>query len=107
VTCCLCVANIIRDRQSGSLDSGLNIPYGYKSETDGKDYPLRGSPLADSVSATRINERRGESVLKRLGNVVLGTKASISWDGKTLTVMRIGMGADGQMVDEVMVYERQ
>jgi hypothetical protein len=74
---------------------------------DGKDYPLNGSPLADSVSARRINDRRGESVLKRLGNVVVATKAIISWDGKTLAVVRTGMDADGRMADEVLVYERQ
>ena len=74
---------------------------------DGKDYPLNGSPLADSISTTRINARRGVSVLKRLGNVVLAAKSVISWDGKTLTVVRTGMDAQGRIVDEVLVYERQ
>lgn len=74
---------------------------------DGKDYPLNGSPLGDSLSTTRINGRRGESILKRLGNVVVAAKANISWDAKTLIVMRTGMDVEGRMVDEVLVYERQ
>ena len=74
---------------------------------DGRYYSLTGSPLADSVSSSRINERRGESVLKRLGNVVVATKTIISWDGKTLAVMRTGMDRQGRMADELLVYERQ
>ena len=29
---------------------------------DGNDYPIKGSPLADTVSAKRINERSNESI---------------------------------------------
>src|SRR6516225_10024527 len=37
---------------------------------DGKDYPVKGSSLADTVSAKRINERSTESILKKGGKVV-------------------------------------
>jgi len=72
---------------------------------DGKDYPLKGSPLADTISAKRINERTGESVWKKDGKVILTTRTVISADGKTLNLTRTGKDAQGRTVDDVMVYE--
>jgi hypothetical protein len=74
---------------------------------DGNDYSLTGSPVADSVSTRRINERKSESAFKKDGKITIRAKTFISSDGKTLTVMRRGRDAQGYMVDEVMVYERQ
>jgi hypothetical protein len=74
---------------------------------DGNDYPLTGFPLADSISTRRINERKSESVLKKGGRVILTAKAVISWNGKTLTVIRTGMDAEGRMADDLLMYERQ
>jgi hypothetical protein len=74
---------------------------------DGNDYPLTGFPLADSISTRRINERKSESVLKKDGRIILTAKAVIYWDGKTLTVIRTGMDAEGRMADDLLTYERQ
>jgi hypothetical protein len=74
---------------------------------DGKDYPLTGSAIADSISTTRISARKSESVWKKQGKVVVTAKTVISSDGKTLTVMRIGRDSQGRMAGEVLVYERQ
>src|SRR6266705_3596327 len=48
---------------------------------DGKDYPIKGSPMLDAVSAKRIGERGTESVLKKDGKVILSAKSVISFDG--------------------------
>ena len=82
-----------------------NAQIAYKC--DGNDYPLTGFPLADSISTTRINERKSESVLKKDGRIVLTAKAVIYWNGKALTVIRTGMDAEGRMADELLTYERQ
>ena len=74
---------------------------------DGNDYPLTGFPMADSISTTRIDERKSESVLKKGGTVIFTAKAVIYWDGKTLTVIRTGMDAEGRMADDLLTYERQ
>src|SRR5215467_8580736 len=62
---------------------------------DGADYPITDSPLADSISTIRINERKMESVWKKQGRVVVIAKAVISFDGKTWTVIITGMDPDG------------
>ena len=74
---------------------------------DGKDYPLKGYPLADTISAKRINQRTSESVWKKYGKVVLTMRTVVSSDGRTLSVMWTGMDSQGQTMDEVMVYDRQ
>ena len=74
---------------------------------DGKDYPMKGSPLADTVSAKRINERAVENVWKKNGEVTVTLRAVISVDGGTITLKRTGKNAYGRTVDEVLVYERQ
>jgi hypothetical protein len=81
----------------------LQIAY----KCDGNDYPLTGFPLADSIATTRINERKSESVLKKGGRVILTAKAVISWNGKTLTLIRTGMDAQGRMADDLLMYDRQ
>jgi hypothetical protein len=78
---------------------------GYKF--DGKDYPVGGSSVADTISATRVSARKTESVWKRDGHLVFTAKTIISSDGKTLTVMRIGRDPEGRIAGEVLVYDRQ
>ena len=74
---------------------------------DGKDYPIKGSPLADAISAKRINERSGESIWKKNGKVILTTKTKISTDGKTLNLTRTVKNTQGQTVDDVLAYDKQ
>jgi hypothetical protein len=74
---------------------------------DGKDYPIKGSPLADTVSAKLINERSGESILRKGGRVLLTARTTISADGKTMNQTRAGKDAQGRSVEDVVVYEKE
>ena len=74
---------------------------------DGRDYLLEGYRLADSISAKRINLRASESVWKKRGKVIFTVRAVVSIDGKTLSLTRTGIDAQGRAVDEVLIYERQ
>jgi hypothetical protein len=74
---------------------------------DGKDYPLTGSPVADTLSATRINDYKTEYVWRKQGNVAMATKIIVSLDGKSLRVIRTGIGSLGRMGDELLMYDRQ
>src|SRR5215471_14283422 len=60
---------------------------------DGNDYPMKGSPLADAVSAKRINARAIENVWKKNRQVTLTLRAVISLDGGTITLTRTGKNA--------------
>jgi hypothetical protein len=74
---------------------------------DGNDYPLKGSPLADTVSAKRIDERNIEAVWKKNGRVVLTTKTVISADGATATQTRTAKDAQGRTLEDVLFVEKQ
>jgi hypothetical protein len=74
---------------------------------DGKDYPIKGSSLADTISAKRIDERTSESILKKGGKVVFTAKTVISADGKTVNQTRTGNDAQDRSVEDMVVYEKQ
>jgi hypothetical protein len=74
---------------------------------DGKDYPLNGSSVADTVAATRINDCKTEYVWRKQGKVAMATKIIVSMDGDTLRLIRTGMGVLGHMADELLIYDRQ
>jgi hypothetical protein len=75
---------------------------------DGRDYLLKGSPFADSISAKRINQRASESIWKQSGKAVLTVRTVISVDGRTLNMTRTAVTAGhAAQVDELLVYDRQ
>jgi hypothetical protein len=74
---------------------------------DGRDYVLKGFPVADTVSAKRINLRASESVWKKRGKVILTVRAVVSIDGKTMSLTRASWDAQGRALDELLIYDRQ
>jgi hypothetical protein len=80
----------------------------YTANFDGKDYPLTGSQLgADTVSLKRIDARTTERTDKKGGKVVQTLTRVVSQDGKTMTVTTKGTNAQGQAVNNVVVFEKQ
>jgi hypothetical protein len=77
----------------------------YKS--DNEDYPLVGFPIADTISAKRINQLISESVWKKDGKVVLTMRIVVSADGRSLKVIRTSADAEGRSIDDVMVYDKE
>jgi hypothetical protein len=79
----------------------------YTANYDGKDYPLTGSQIANTVSVRQIDARITESTVKKDGKVVRTLTRVVSEDGKTMTVRVKGTNAQGQPVDTVAVWEKQ
>ncbi len=86
---------------------GLASKPGYTASYDGKDYPLNGSAVADTVSLKRINERTSERMDKKAGKPVLTYTRVVSQDGKTMTVTIKGTNPQGQPIANVVVFEKQ
>jgi hypothetical protein len=72
-----------------------------------KDYPLTGSDLADTVSLKRIDAHTSERTDKKGGKIVQTFRRVVSKDGKTMTVTIKGTNAQGQTVNNVVVFEKQ
>jgi hypothetical protein len=85
---------------------GNNIHPSVVYKFDDKDYPLVGTPIADTVSARRINEHTFESNWKIDEKVILTIRFVVSADGRTLTMARIGTDAQERVERDLIVYDR-
>lgn len=83
----------------------LHLEAAYK--LDGKDYPLTGCSIADTISARRINESKTESVWRKDGKTTMTVRTIVSLDRQTLRVIRTGLGSLGRLADEMLIYESQ
>ena len=79
----------------------------YTANFDGKDYPLTGSQIADTVSLKRINARTTDRTDKKGGTVAQTLRRVVSQDGKTMTVTTKGTNAQGQAVNNVVVFGKE
>jgi hypothetical protein len=79
----------------------------YTAQYDGKDYPITGSQNIDTVSLKRIDAGTIERTDKKGDKVVTTGTQVISPDGKTMTVTAKGTNAQGQPVENVIVWEKQ
>jgi hypothetical protein len=75
---------------------------------DGKDNPVKGSPVPNATTALkRIDGRTLEAVNKVDGKVVTTTRVVVSADGKTLTATQTGKSPQGDNINNVIVADRQ
>ncbi len=86
---------------------GNNIHFEVAAKFDGKEYPIKGSPIADAISLKRIDERQTDVVWKKDGKVTMTGKSVISADGRTTTLTQTGKDPQGRTVNNVIISERQ
>lgn len=78
----------------------------YTAQYDGKDYPLTGSAIADTVALKKLDGGKIERVDKKGGKPVQTFVRSVSVDGKTMTITHQGKNAKGEPFDNVLVLEK-
>jgi hypothetical protein len=79
----------------------------YTAKYDGKDYPITGVPNADTVALERPDANTIRSTMKKGDLVVMTVTSVISKDGKTRTSTFKGKNAEGQDINNVVVYDKQ
>ena len=79
----------------------------FTAKYDGQDYPITGVPNADTIALKRIDASTTESTAKKAGQVVMTVRSVVSKDGKTRTSTFKGTDAQGQDVNNVVVYDKQ
>jgi hypothetical protein len=87
--------------------SGAELTTESTAADDGKDYPMKGSPTVDTVSVIRIGPRTIERRDKKNGQMVATLRATVSADGKTMTVVQRGAVGDGRTYTNTLRYDRQ
>ena len=79
----------------------------YTANYDGKDYPLKGSSIADTVSLKRVDALTNLRTDKKNGKAVATYKRVVAKDGKTFTVEIKGTNAKGEPFNNMLVFEKQ
>jgi hypothetical protein len=79
----------------------------YTADYDGKDYPLKGTKDADTVSLKRVDANSTVRTDKKAGKVVRTYTRKLSADGKTMTTTITGTNEQGQTINNTVLLERQ
>jgi hypothetical protein len=87
--------------------TGKPMHWEFQAKYDGKDYPFKGNPDADSIAYKRIDAFTVEASTKLKGKPTTSTRVVVSKDGKTRTLTQTGKNAQGQDVNNVLVFEKQ
>jgi hypothetical protein len=86
--------------------SGKPMKWGYSAVTNGKWYPTTGNPNADHIALTLVSDREIKSKTQLHGKPSATASASISADGKVLTINRSILTAKGGPSDDTLVFDR-
>lgn len=81
-------------------------PIEFSEKYDGKEYPARGSAIADALVLKRINDYLAEATMMHAGVVVATTRRIITDNGKTLILIYQEPHPE-RPVDNIIVYDRQ
>ena len=92
------IKSVGRDGRSSTIE--------FPDRYDGKDYPIKGSEIADALALVRINDYQAEATMKHAGKVVATAKRLITDEGKTLIISYKETQSE-HPVDNNLVYDRQ
>jgi hypothetical protein len=87
--------------------AGNTIQEEWTGIEDGRDFPYKGSRDFDTQSIRITGKLRAEIITKRAGRIAMGGTRVLASNGKTMTITLNGTGADGQVIKEVMIFDRQ
>ena len=93
-------------KAKGTDAAGKPMNWGYSAKMDGKWYPTTGNPNTDHVALTFVSPNQFKSNTKLKGKPTAKSTATVSADGKVLTINRSILNAKGGPTDDTMVFER-
>jgi hypothetical protein len=97
----------IKFNSTGVAADGKALATEYTTNFDGKDYPLKGSAVADAVNVRRIDANTAERTDKKAGKVMLTQTREVAKDGKSFTVVITGTNEKGEAVNNRLFFEKQ
>jgi hypothetical protein len=89
---------------------GAALTYGFASKLDGKDSEVTGTGMpygADHIAIKQQNSHMTSATLKKGDKIVGTSSATVSHDGKTLTLTSKGTDANGKPTKSVSIYDKQ
>ncbi|MEA3081873.1 MAG: hypothetical protein QOD54_1541 [Sphingomonadales bacterium] len=92
--------------KSSSKDmAGKELNFSYSAGWNGKSYPMVGNPNADSISLTAVSPREVKALSRFHGKLSVQSTATVSADGKHLTIKRKMLRLKGAPTD-VLEFDR-
>jgi hypothetical protein len=74
---------------------------------DGKPVELKGAAVPTTRAFSRVDDRTYQFVDRVNDKVTTNTRVTIAADGRSRTHVATGVNADGKVVNNAVVYERQ
>ncbi len=96
----------VKMRETLVNDKGETLTISVDGKFDGRDYPVSGTPFADTVSYRLVTPNTIEGVAKKGGVVIVRETAVLSNDGKTLRVTYLSSVAEGNSPTTHALFER-
>ena len=85
--------------------AGKTLNFSYSAGYDGKLYPMIGNPNADRISLKVVSGREFKASSRLHGKLTVQSTATVSADGKHLTLTRKMVGLKGAPTD-VLEFDR-
>ena len=98
--------NRLTMRSNAINAAGKTMRWSYSANTDGKWYRTSGNPNTDHIALTLVSPREFTSKTTLKGKPSAKSTATVSADGKVLTIHRSILTAKGGPTDDVMVFDR-
>jgi hypothetical protein len=87
--------------------TGKPLHYEYTVSYDGRDVPVKGDPGRDATAMKKVDDRTFEQTNKRDGKVTTVSRFVYARDGKSRTQTTTGMNAQGQRINNTVVWIKQ
>lgn len=87
-------------------DQDQTLVISLSGKLDGKDYPVSGTPFADTVSFQRTSPRVIEGIAKKDGQVRVRETAVLSESGESVCVTYLSYDDQGHTTEYVGYFER-
>jgi hypothetical protein len=98
--------NRVTMRSNAVNGGGKTMKWSYSAATDGKWYPTTGNPNTDHIALTWVSDREVKSQTRLHGKPSAHATASVSANGKALTINRSILTAKGGPSDDTLVFDR-
>jgi len=93
-------------RSTSTNAAGKTMKWSYSAKTDGKWYPASGNPGLDHMALTLVSPLQFKSTARLKGKVSARSTATLSADGKTLTISRSILTVKSGPTDDTLVFDR-
>lgn len=100
-------AEAVRVREEVVVATGQRAKVSLEAKFDGKDYPVTGSSLSDTIAYERLGPWEIAGTGKRNGSVTLRETIVAGEDGLTLTLTYKIYSGEREIMSGVAVFERE